>query len=217
MLFERLLIQNLGIFRGEHCLDLLPPDAKRPIVLVGALNGSGKTTVIESIQLALYGKRAGFGWRGANAYTQYLLQVRNRNAKPTDDTVAEITMRLVDGRQLRVRRQWSFLKDAPREYVAVFVNGEEEPDLALSESWDDEIERLLPARLAELFFFDGERIETLADSARSGAVLRTAVASLLGLDLVDQLAADLEILRSRQRQRALSADDQNRLRDLQTE
>src|ERR1700761_8401985 len=105
MQFERLLIQNLGIFRGEHCLELLPTDPNRPIVLVGALNGSGKTTVIESIQLALYGKRAGFGWRGASAYAQYLLQVRNRNAELTEPTVAEISLRLVDGRRLRVRRQ----------------------------------------------------------------------------------------------------------------
>ena len=217
MLFERLLIQNLGIFRGEHCLDLLPPDPNRPIVLVGALNGSGKTTVIESIQLSLYGKRAGFGWRGANSYAQYLLQVRNRNATPTEATIAEITLRLVDGRRLRVRRQWSFLNGATREGVSVFVNGEPQPDDALSESWDDEIERLLPARLSELFFFDGERIESLADSARSGDVLRSAVASLLGLDLVDHLAADLEILRSRQRQRLLSADDQTLLRGLEAD
>jgi len=99
----------------------------------------------------------------------------------------------------------------------VFVNGDDQPDMTLSESWDDEIERLLPARLSELFFFDGERIESLADSARSGDVLRTAVASLLGLDLVDHLAADLEILRSRQRQRLLSTDDQASLRNLEAE
>lgn len=214
MLFERLLIQNLGIFRGEHCLDLLPPDPTRPIVLVGALNGSGKTTVIESIQLALYGKRAGFGWRGANAYLQYLQQVRNRSAQPTEATIAEITLRLADKRRLRVRRQWSFSKDTPREYVSVFVNGDDQPDMALSENWDEEIERLLPARLSELFFFDGERIESLADSAKSGDVLRTAMTSLLGLDLVDHLTGDLEILRSRQRQRLLSSEDQTLLRGL---
>ena len=88
MLFERLLVQNLGVFRGEHALDLVPADPQKPIVLVGALNGSGKTTVIESLQLALYGKRAGYGWRGATAYAQYLEQVRNRNAKTTEPTVA---------------------------------------------------------------------------------------------------------------------------------
>lgn len=217
MLFERLSVQNLGAFRGEHALDLVPVDPRKPIVLVGALNGSGKTTVIEALQLALYGKRAGYGWRGATAYAQYLDQVRNRNAKATDTTVAEVTLRLADGRRLRVRRQWSFLKETPREYVSVFVNDGESPDLGLSEGWDDEVERLLPVRLSELFFFDGERIEKLADPAKSGEVLRTAVASLMGLDIIDHLIADLEILRGRLRQRLLPESEQARYESINSD
>lgn len=217
MLFERLLVQNLGVFRGEHSLNLLPPDPRRPIVLVGALNGSGKTTVIEALQLALYGKRAIYGWRGANSYPQYLDHVRNRHSNRSDPTITEVTLKLSDGRSLRVRRQWSFLKDSPREYLSVFINGSDQPDPSLSESWDEEIERLLPARLAELFFFDGERIEKLADPVKSADVLRAAVSSLLGLDLLDHLAVDLEIMRSRQRQRSLSEADQARLAALEAE
>ncbi len=217
MLFERLLVQNLGVFRGEHALDLVPADPQKPIVLVGALNGSGKTTVIEALQLALYGKRAGYGWRGATAYAQYLEQVRNRNAKTTEPTVAEVTLRLADGRKLRVRRQWSFLKETPREFVSVFVNDAEAPDLMLSDGWDDEVERLLPVRLSELFFFDGERIEKLADPAKSGEVLRTAIASLMGLDIVDHLVADLEILRGRLRQKLLPESEQARYWSIDSE
>jgi len=217
VLFERLSVQNLGAFRGEHALDLVPVDPRKPIVLVGALNGSGKTTVIEALQLALYGKRAGYGWRGVTAYAQYLDQVRNRNAKATDTTVAEVTLQLADGRRLRVRRQWSFLKETPREYVSVFVNDGESPDLALSEGWDDEVERLLPVRLSELFFFDGERIEKLADPAKSGEVLRTAVASLMGLDIVDHLIADLEILRGRLRQKQLPESEPARYESVSRE
>lgn len=217
MLFERLLVQNLGVFRGEHALDLVPADPQKPIVLVGALNGSGKTTVIEALQLALYGKRAGYGWRGAAAYAQYLEQVRNRNSKTTEPTVAEVTLRLADGRKLRVRRQWSFLKETPREFVSVFVNDAVAPDLMLSDGWDDEVERLLPVRLSELFFFDGERIEKLADPAKSGEVLRTAIASLMGLDVVDHLVADLEILRGRLRQKLLPESEQARYWSIDTE
>lgn len=214
MLFERLLVENLGVFRGEHSIDLLPTDPQRPIVLVGALNGSGKTTVIEALQLALYGKRAGYGWRGAGSYSAYLAQVRNRHANLLESTVAEVTLRLADGRRARVRRQWSFSKGQPREYIAVFLNEAQTPDVGLSETWDDEVERLLPARLSELFFFDGERIEKLADPAQSAVVLRAAVASLLGLDLVDHLAADLDILRVRQKQKLLSDADRGKLESL---
>jgi len=217
MRFERLSIGNLGVFRGEHTIDLSMTDASRPIVLVGALNGSGKTTLIEVLQLALYGKRAAFGWRGATTYQQYLEQIRNRHAHITDSMMAEVTMRLADGRRVRVKRQWMFQKAQPKEYISVFLNDSDAPDMSLSEGWEDEMERLLPARLSELFFFDGERIERLANPAQSADVLRSAVASLLGLDLVDHLSADLEILRTRQKQKMLTPADQARLEGINSQ
>lgn len=211
MLFESLLIRNLGVFRGEHSLELLPPHPERPIVLVGALNGSGKTTVIEALQLALYGRRASYGWRGASSYQQYLERVRNRHASRGEPTIAQVKIKLADGRRLRVHREWSYLKGVPKEFIAVYLNDSEHPDPNLSETWDEEVERLLPAQLAELFFFDGERIEQLADPLKSADVLRSAVSSLLGLDLVDHLLEDLEILRSRQKQRALPEGERARI------
>lgn len=217
MRFERLSIGNLGVFRGEHSIDLSMTDSARPIVLVGALNGSGKTTLIEVLQLALYGKRAAFSWRGAPSYQQYLEQIRNRHSSLTDPMTAEVTMRLADGRRVRVKRQWMFNKAQPKEYISVFLNDSAAPDLLLSESWEEEIERLLPARLSELFFFDGERIERLANPAQSADVLRSAVASLLGLDLVDHLCADLAILRARQKQKMLTPADQLRLEGVNTQ
>lgn len=210
MLYERLVLQNLGAFRGEHRLELAPTSPERPVVLLGALNGSGKTTVIEALQLALYGKRANYGWRGVGGYNSYLMQIRNRDAALAEPTTAEVTFQSSDGRRLRVRRQWSFTKDVPREFLSVYVNDEQAPDTGLSEGWDEEIERLLPARLSELFFFDGEKIEKLADPSRSGEVLRSAIASLMGLDLVDHLLGDLEVLRNRVRQRFLSQEDEER-------
>ena len=217
MQFERLVIENLGVFRGRHALDLSMTDESKPIILVGALNGGGKTTIIEVLQLTLYGKRAAFGWRGATGYALYLENIRNHHAAVEEPSVAEVSLRLIDGRSVRVRRQWSFTKASPKEYLSVFLNGAEEPDLTLSETWEEEIERLLPARLSELFFFDGERIEKLANPGESADLLKSAVASLLGLDLVDHLTADLEILRTRQKQKLLSDADRESLERLTTE
>lgn len=217
MLFESLLVRNLGVFRGEHSLELLPSHPERPIVLVGALNGSGKTTIIEALQLALYGRRASYGWRGASSYQTYLARIRNRYAKSVEPTIAEVKVKLADGRRLRVHREWSYHTKIPKEFVSVCLNDSDQPDPNLSETWDEEVERLLPARLAELFFFDGERIEQLADPLKSADVLRSAVSSLLGLDLVDHLLDDLEILRSRQKQKALPEGEKARIDSLDAE
>jgi DNA sulfur modification protein DndD len=211
MIFESLYLRNLGVFRGEHTIDLAPMSKSRPVVLIGALNGAGKTTIIESLQLALYGRRSSYGWRGATSYPQYLTELRNRHSRLDEPTVVEILIRLNQTRTLCVRREWSYSKSNPRECVSVFVNGDSNPDLVLSESWDDEVEKLLPARLAELFLFDGEKIERLADPAKSADVLRTAISSLLGLDLIDHLVNDLELLRYRQKQKTMTEAEASRI------
>ena len=43
-----------------------------------------------------------------------------------------------------------------------------------------------------LFFFDGEKIEQLADLEESKKVLKKAINSLLGLEIVDQLNVDVD-------------------------
>jgi DNA sulfur modification protein DndD len=215
MIFESLYLRNLGVFRGEHTIELAPISKSRPVVLIGALNGAGKTTIIESLQLALYGRRSSYGWRGATSYLQYLTELRNRHSRMDEPTVVEILIRLNPTRTLRVRREWSYSKSTPRECVSVFANGDSNPDLVLSESWDDEVEKLLPARLAELFLFDGEKIERLADPAKSADVLRTAISSLLGLDLIDHLINDLELLRYRQKQKTMTEAEASQLTALE--
>ena len=55
----------------------------------------------------------------------------------------------------------------------------------------------MPAAVAELTIFDGEKIESLADPASSAEVLRTSIYGLLGLGLIDRLRTDLRNFRRR--------------------
>lgn len=216
MIIERLTLKNFGIFRGEHSIELKPNSPTQPIILIGALNGAGKTTLIEALQLVLYGKRSTYGWRGASAYPQYLMEVRNRYASRTESTAIEVALKLNTGRHLRIRREWMYTKQAPREYISAYVNEQDAPDNDLSGAWDDEVEKLLPARLAELFFFDGEKIERLAEPTKSADVLQTAVSALLGLDLIDHLINDLELTRNRTKQIVMTNDDTEKMGRLES-
>ena len=60
-------------------------------------------------------------------------------------------------------------------------------DQTIGDSWAEYAEEFVPSRLSHLFFFDGEKIEALADLGNAADVLRTGIHSLLGLDLVDRL------------------------------
>ena len=54
-LLEGLEIENYGAYAGANRFDLSVRPG-RPIVLIGGLNGAGKTTVLESMMVALYGR-----------------------------------------------------------------------------------------------------------------------------------------------------------------
>ena len=90
-------------------------------------------------------------------------------------------------------RTWTLkTHGASADSVQVFKNGE--LDLELSERWSELSETFFPSQLSDLFFFDGERIESLAQPARCSELIRTGLNSLLGLDLVSDLAKTLQTL-----------------------
>jgi DNA sulfur modification protein DndD len=49
MIIHRVTLQNVGVYRGTHSIDLTPPDSDHPITLIGALNGG--VPLEEKVQL----------------------------------------------------------------------------------------------------------------------------------------------------------------------
>ena len=201
MIIDEIKITNFGVYRGEHSVRLTPPSAAKPVILMGGLNGSGKTTFLDALQLVLYGKMAKCSNRGSMAYEQYLKKCINRDADAAHG--AELSLLFSHRtagkmRQVRVTRRWSFANNSLKEFLEVKTRFEgqllEVYDPVLSESWNEHVDTFLPTNISPLFFFDGEKIEALADLDKSREILKTAIQGLLGLDLVDRLEGDLEIL-----------------------
>jgi len=198
MTIEEITLHNFGPFLGKHCLRLGNVQPNRPVVLVGGLNGAGKTSILEALQLALYGKMSLSARLSSTGYEEYLRNWINRTVRPTDGASVEIVFAaLIDGAEQRfaVRRSWFQRGERIVEQTDVWVDGE--LDRVLSENWADQVDRFIPSRLSQFFFFDGERIEALADPDLSRETLENAVRSLLGLDLVEQLRVDLVALERR--------------------
>ena len=75
MILEQLTVRNFCLYKGEQTFDLTPVTAggkHRPIVLFGGINGGGKTTLLDAIQLALYGNRARCSKRADLSYEEFL-------------------------------------------------------------------------------------------------------------------------------------------------
>ncbi|OBC03471.1 DNA sulfur modification protein DndD [Mycobacterium sp. 852013-50091_SCH5140682] len=205
MILNKLVLHNVGTFAGRHEIDLTPTSAKRPIILIGGLNGAGKTTILESIQLALYGPLAQGSARRNGSYDNYLRGLVHRGVPISEGAAIELTFTAHQegtAHTYWLRRSWKSTGASIRELLNVSVDGRH--NQSLTATWSEHVETFLPRGIAGLFFFDGEQIEALADLERSRQVLRSALAALLGLDLVDRLATDLTVLKRRHRSAQLT-------------
>ncbi|WP_411077889.1 DNA sulfur modification protein DndD [Streptomyces sp. cmx-10-25] len=222
MLLRKITLEEFGAYRGKQSLDLTVKKGK-PIILIGGLNGCGKTTLLDAIQLALYGPRARCSGRGSKAYDTYLRESINRQHDPARGSAVTLEFTVtVDGKEhyYKVVRSWRTSGKTLKEFLNVFVDEEygddakparlAQPDTkfskVLSEGWADHVEDLLPLEVASLSFFDGEKIESLADPERAASVIESAVHSLLGVSTVQQLRTDLLALQRRQK---LSDEEQH--------
>jgi DNA sulfur modification protein DndD len=200
MILDELVLHNVGTFAGRHVITLTPPSAKKPIVLVGGLNGAGKTTILDAIHLVLYGSLAQVSGRRSGSYESYLGSLIHHGVPDREGAAIELTFHARwQGAEhyYRLRRWWRSTGAAVRESLTVSVDGRH--DEALTSTWSDQVETFLPRGISGLFFFDGEQIEAMADMHKSREVLGSALAALLGLDLVDRLGTDLSVLRRRHR------------------
>jgi len=198
MILNELVLRNFGIYSGEHSIQLAPPTPQKPIILFAGLNGRGKTTVLDAVQLALFGKRAVCSNRGILAYEEYLQRCVHRNCPPESEAGVELQFSIrIEGkpRAYRIQRSWKMKGDSISFRTEAFCDGEF--DRVLTDLWDEQVEEFVPAKIAGLFFFDGDKIEAFADIDHSSEILATAIHSLLGLDLVDRLCTDLVVLERR--------------------
>lgn len=216
MIFTELVLQNFGPYFGRQVININPQinkEESRPIVLLGGMNGGGKTTLMDAIRLALYGQRAQCSTRNNLSYSDFLIQAVNSQATAIDQTRIELAFKQIinhEWREFRIVRYWTkSLKDG-KDHLGIM--DEIWPDEALAETWDEYIENLLPLGISNLFLFDGEQVKELADQEIPPQTVIEAIQSLLGLELVEKLSVDLDILVSRKRK---GLADKNQLIDLE--
>lgn len=201
MILDDITLTNFGLYAGRQSIALTPPLGK-PITLFGGLNGGGKTTLLDAIQLCLFGPRAKTSGRGKLRYSEYLSRCIHDKAESQTASVQINFRHTVAGKEDRyvLRRTWRRATKCAEE-LHVLKNDRLAP--TLSENWATYVEELLPANIAHLFLFDGEQIERYASPSDSASLIGNAIHNLLGLDVVDQLTTDISVYERRRRREPL--------------
>ncbi|UTT85438.1 DNA sulfur modification protein DndD [Vibrio pelagius] len=216
MLITKLTLNNFRVFRGVHEIDLRPAPARlskngpiegteRPIILFGGLNGAGKTSILTAVRLALFGRQSFSQVLSNGEYVDALSELIHKgvgHGGVQDNASIELEFKYSQNGEentYKVIRGW---KRGKKDNLCLEKDGIQIPELNY-EQCQGFLNELIPTGIADLFFFDGEKIAELAED-ESGTVLKTAVRRLLGLDVIAKLKSDLNIFLKKQGSEALS-------------
>lgn len=189
MIIKRLTMHNFGVYASTNTFEFT---GKKPIVLIGGMNGRGKTTFLEAVLLSLYGANS-FAFKEStfNTYGQYLRSFVNVS-DGTKQTYVELEFVLnnEDQDHYLIKRNWSAInKVRTTEEIHVLKNGSFDP--FLTENWSMYIESILPSALSNFFFFDGEKIAELAVD-NTDSQLKESIRAMLGISVLDTLNSDIQ-------------------------
>ena len=186
-----------------------PPQVRRNIVLIGAQNGHGKTTLLEALYLCLYGeeatphlKRAGIPDK--KSYGELLKDAMYQGAMRGYygyQMSVEVTILSQDntGQQtgIRIQRRWHYDNDQnyqnnDDECLMWRVEGEQEFAIDSDEHKTHLKQYALPFDYAPFFLYDGEKIVKHATDAGAGIWLKKGLEGLSGMTLLSDLSDDLK-------------------------
>lgn len=187
MIIKKLIMHNFGVYSSTNLLEFI---SNKPVVLIGGMNGRGKTTILEAVLLSLYGSKS-FAYTESEfkTYGQYLKSYVNK-IDGTLETYVEIEFSMDDRDKevYNVRREWDGKGIRVHERIIVKKNGEK--STFLTENWSMFVENILPSALSSFFFFDGEKIAELAVEETSEQ-MKESIKAMLGITVLDVLQSDI--------------------------
>lgn len=219
MYLSEVHLQNWRSYR-DATFRFKPPTKRRPLVLIGAMNGHGKTSFLLSLYLGLFGR---FGLRHAEGFASHLAEnlgfyrdavtkFRRNSAPPDEPTVIDLTFAPTSDEaesgetEARIVRRWFFAGNGrPRqgdnfEEVELHIDGKPRR-LADADAAVDRLERtLFPASFMPAFVFDGEQAQTLINNSGTSGI-KKSVEVLFGTKILEDVGARVKqyITQSRSR------------------
>ena len=200
MIIRSIKLHNFGVYLNDNIFSF---SSEKPIVLIGGMNGHGKTTFLEAILLGLYGSNSpSYKEKKRVTYNSYLKSYINRMSTEKAASI-ELNFDLNDHDSYSVTRAWHTEGRTVKEDLYVKHNGTY--DDFLTKNWSMFIENLVPNALSKFFFFDGEKIVEMAMDTNNVQV-KESIKAMLGINVLDVLSSDLNKILRKLNAKAINKD-----------
>jgi DNA sulfur modification protein DndD len=196
MKFNKVMLNNIGAYRGAHEIDLSVVSSQENVILFGGENGAGKTTFLNSIRLALFGSYA-FGFRTENEpYFRRIKSLLNKKAVSQGETLYQIILEYseVDNYKrdaYKFIRRWKLQNEKLKEEFFILKNEQYLND-SEKELYHSKLKETVPPQLFDLCLFDGEEISRIVNDNRLSEYLRASAKVMFNLNLFENMEDDLQ-------------------------
>ena len=188
------------------------------VILIGGMNGYGKTTILEALYLGLYGKDsiihlARAGIKGDVGYPVFLERALHGHALKTKRDSMSVTVQINSNvhEGFQITRKWFFSTKGnwQDEEVLIYDTNDGIRTQARKAEQIEEIldQYFVPAHLAPFFFFDGEEVKRLADHNRVEQI-KVGMEGLLGVVLLRKLETRLQQYQANKSQGVPKVDEE---------
>jgi len=225
MIIKNIKISNFRSYFGLTNIDFnVVPD--KNITLISGKNGFGKTSFLTSLIWGFYGKlmskvedKYKREITGSGGYQKYIRQQFNRNQKKEDElkveiTISDVMIPSIPCENITIIR--TFNVTSSKENLEILIDGDYN-ELTKKVGYETFInDFILPREIAKFFFFDSEKIVSLAEAKTKDELksLSSAYSEVLGLKKYDDLKHGLKSLVSTLKRRGVKDTDLKKLNAL---
>lgn len=232
MRISQIEFKNFRIYKGYHKIILNALDEKN-IVIISGKNGFGKTTFLMSLVWCLYGRQMAEvdepykqEIKKAGGYSKYISNSLNRLAKVEGDTTFSVSLTITDieipdlpCKKITISRTFD-VETGSSDVLTILVDGHEN-ELTKGDEQAELFIRdfIMPKEIAKFFFFDAEKIVSLAEitTSEQRRALSLSYSEVLGIKKYEDLKASLEELQVRLRSESASKRERETLNTLEAE
>ncbi|WNJ17167.1 DNA sulfur modification protein DndD [Pontibacter sp. G13] len=228
MFISEIAINNFRIYKDSNVIDF-SQNPEKNVYVVSGFNGYGKTTFLTALVWCLYGKHMRdvdsiFKEKilDAGGYSNFLENSINRLSKTEGSRTYSVCITLVnvdipgmDTNKIRIHRSFSLGNKS--DDIQIFIDGYENE--LINEIGNDLFiqDFILPKEIAKFFFFDAEKITSIAEikSTEEKRQLSQAYSEVLGIKKYEDLKRNLSDIRVRFRKDSASPDEKARIIELE--